>query len=87
MRTEMTAQDLDKSYTAICNALNAVGETNAQQFLAMLSLSLIARTDNAADVLALIENVRNKSIQTNYKNTNNAKPAIAIPVIKTPKNT
>jgi hypothetical protein len=56
MTSNMTAEDLDKSYTALCNALNDVGETNAQQFLAMLSLSLMARADNADEVLALIEN-------------------------------
>jgi hypothetical protein len=54
----MTDQDLDKSYTAMCNAMNDVGEANAQQFLAMLSLSLLARVDNAEEVLALIENAR-----------------------------
>ena len=54
----MTAQDLDKSYTTLCNAMNEVGEANAQHFLAMLSLSLMARANNAAEVLALIENAR-----------------------------
>ena len=38
----MTAQDLDLSYTAMCNALNDVDEANAKSFLAMLSLSLMA---------------------------------------------
>jgi hypothetical protein len=54
----MTDQDLDKSYTAMCNAINDVGESRAQQYLAMLSLSLMARADNAAEVMALIENAR-----------------------------
>jgi hypothetical protein len=54
----MTDQDLDKSYTALCNALNDVGESHAQPFLAMLSLSLMARADNADEILALIENAR-----------------------------
>ena len=58
MTTKVTDQDLDKSYSALCNALNAVGESNAQQFLAMLSLSLMARADNASEVLELIENAR-----------------------------
>lgn len=57
----MTAEDLDKSYTTLCNALNDVGEANAQQFLAMLSLALMARADDAAVVLALIENARAQS--------------------------
>lgn len=54
----MTAQDLDLSYTAMCNALNDVGEANAKSLLAMLSLSLMAHADNASEVLALIENAR-----------------------------
>ena len=54
----MTAQDLDKTYSAMCNALNDVGETSAQSFLAMLSLSLMAHANNTSEVLALIENAR-----------------------------
>jgi hypothetical protein len=50
----MTEQDLDQSYTALCNALASVGEAQAQQFLAMLSLSLIAHSPRAAQVLPLI---------------------------------
>ena len=56
----MNDQDLDRSYTALCNAMNEVGEANAQQFLAMLSLSLMARSDDATEVLALIENSRSQ---------------------------
>jgi hypothetical protein len=58
MTQSMTTQNLDLNYTALCNALNDVGEANAQQYLAMLSLSLMARSDNAAEVMALIENAR-----------------------------
>ena len=50
----MTAQDLDLSYTALCNALASVGETQAQPFLAMLSLSLMAHSTSAEQVLPLI---------------------------------
>ena len=50
----MSAQDLDKTYTALCNALASVGETQAQSFLAMLGLSLIAHSPSAALVLPLI---------------------------------
>jgi hypothetical protein len=57
----MTPHDLDQSYTALCHALGDVGEANAQEFLAMLSLSLIARASDAAEVLALIENARIQS--------------------------
>jgi hypothetical protein len=58
MTTKMTNHDLDNSYTALCNALNNVGEENSQPFLAMLSLSLIARADDSNAVVALIENAR-----------------------------
>jgi hypothetical protein len=50
----MTAQDLDQTYTALCNALANVGEAQAQSFLAMLSLSLIAHCPSTAQVLTLI---------------------------------
>lgn len=50
----MTAQDLDLTYTALCNALASVGEAQAQPFLAMLSLSLMAHSPSAAQVLPLI---------------------------------
>ena len=50
----MSPQDLDQTYTALCNALASVGEGQAQSFLAMLSLSLIAHSPNAEHVLTLI---------------------------------
>jgi hypothetical protein len=54
MTETMSAQDLDQTYTALCNALANVGEAQAQSFLAMLSLSLIAHSPSAAQVLPLI---------------------------------
>ncbi len=50
----MTDSELDQTYTALCNALASVGEAQAQSFLAMLSLSLIAHSPSAAQVLPLI---------------------------------
>jgi hypothetical protein len=50
----MSPQDLDQTYTTLCNALADVGEAQAQSFLAMLSLSLIAHSTNAEQVLTLI---------------------------------
>ena len=50
----MTDQDLDKTYTALCNSLADVGEAQAQSFLAMLSLSLMAHSPSATQVLSLI---------------------------------
>jgi hypothetical protein len=50
----MTDQDLDRSYTALCQALAAAGEDRAPLFLAMVCLSLMARCERAEDVLPLI---------------------------------
>ena len=52
----MTDADLDRSYTALCEALASVGETQAPLLLSMLSLSLMSRFDNADAVLLLIAN-------------------------------
>ncbi len=59
----MTEQDLDTSYTSLCEALTRVGEQRAPLFLAMLSLSLIARQSDAGDVLALIAQAEKNSAQ------------------------
>ncbi len=56
----ISAQDLDLTYTALCNALADVGESKAQPFLAMLSLSLIAHSPSAAQVLPLIAQAQNQ---------------------------
>lgn len=54
----MTDADLDRSYTALCEALAAVGEAQAPLLLSMLSLSLMSRFDNADAVLPLIANAQ-----------------------------
>lgn len=54
----MTDQDLDRSYTALCQSLAAVGEHRAQLFLSMMCLALMARYERAEDVLPLIANVQ-----------------------------
>jgi hypothetical protein len=54
----MTDQDLDRSYTALCQSLAAVGEDRAQLFLSMMCLALMARYGRAEDVLPLIANVQ-----------------------------
>lgn len=54
----MTDQDLDRSYTALCHSLAAVGEDRAQLFLSMMCLALMARYERADDVLPLIANVQ-----------------------------
>ncbi len=51
----MNSTELDTAYTALAEAIGRVGEGNAQLMLATLSLSLIAKMDNAASALALIK--------------------------------
>ena len=50
----MTDADLDRSYSALCEALTRVGEDQALLFLSMLCLSLISRLPQADDVLPLL---------------------------------
>ncbi|MDZ4283486.1 MAG: hypothetical protein U1C04_22330 [Hydrogenophaga sp.] len=50
----MTDADLDRSYSALCEALTRVGEDKAPLFLSMLSLSLMARLQRADEVLPLM---------------------------------
>ncbi len=50
----MTDADLDRSYSALCEALTRVGEDRAPMFLSMLCLSLISRLPQADDVLPLM---------------------------------
>ena len=54
----MTDHDLDRSYSALCQSLATVGEQQAQLFLSMVCLSLMARYERADDVLPLIANVQ-----------------------------
>lgn len=56
----MTDHDLDQSYTALCTALNEVGTAQAPLFLSMMCLSLMARSDSAAQVLPLIAQAQSK---------------------------
>lgn len=51
---KMTDQDLDQSYSALCTALASVGAAQAPLFLSMVCLSLMARSESAAQVLPLI---------------------------------
>ncbi|MDO9357957.1 MAG: hypothetical protein Q7T70_03055 [Polaromonas sp.] len=54
----MTDADLDRSYTALCEALASVGEAQAPLLLSMLSLSLMSRFEKADEVLPLIANAQ-----------------------------
>jgi len=50
----MNDQQLDQTYSALCQALASVGEDKAPLFLSMLCLSLVSRMDDADQVQALI---------------------------------
>jgi hypothetical protein len=54
----MTDQDLDRSYSALCESLAIVGERKAELFLSMVCLALMARYERAEDVLSLIAHVQ-----------------------------
>lgn len=54
----MSEEELDRAYTALCNALAEAGEDQAQRFLAMVCLGLIARFDRPEEVLALVDQVK-----------------------------
>lgn len=53
----MTDDDLDRSYSALCESLASVGASRSELFLSMVCLSLMARYERAEDVMALIGNV------------------------------
>ncbi len=55
----MNSTELDTAYTALAEAIGRVGESNAQLMLATLALSLIAKMDNAASALTLIQQAEN----------------------------
>jgi hypothetical protein len=58
----MNSTELDTAYTALAEAIGRVetfGEGKTQLMLATLSLSLIAKMDNAASALTLIQQAEN----------------------------
>jgi hypothetical protein len=59
----MTDADLDRSYTALCQALGDVGEQRSELLLAMVALALIARTEHGDDVLALVARARERLLE------------------------
>jgi hypothetical protein len=59
----MTDSDLDRSYTALAQALAQAGEREAPLLLSMLCLSLMGRADSADDVLPLIEQARARLVK------------------------
>jgi hypothetical protein len=59
----MTDPELDLAYTAVCNALAEGGPQKAERLLAMLSLALMVRFDDAGEVMAVIESVRRRALE------------------------
>lgn len=58
----MTDADLDRSYTALCHALGEVGPQRSELLLAMVALGLMARSERADDVLALVAKARERCL-------------------------
>jgi len=56
----MTDADLDLSYTALCEALAAVGPQRSELMLSMVCVALMARSGEAAPVLELIARTRQR---------------------------
>ena len=59
----MTDADLDRSYTALCQALGEVGPARSELLLAMLTLALMARHEQPEEVLALVARSRDRCLQ------------------------
>ena len=59
----MTDADLDRSYTALCQALGEVGEQRSELLLAMVALGLIARSEHADEVLSLVARARERVLE------------------------
>jgi hypothetical protein len=59
----MSDAELDRSYTALCQALGEVGPQRSEMLLAMVALALMARAGPADEVLDLIARARERCIQ------------------------
>lgn len=59
----MTDADLDRSYTALCRALGAVGQPRSELLLSMVCLALMARSADADDVVAIIDKARARCLE------------------------
>lgn len=56
----MNDHDLDRCYTALCQALGEVGPQRSELLLAMVALGLVARSGQADEVLALVARARER---------------------------
>lgn len=59
----MTDADLDRCYTALCQALGDVGPQRSELLLAMVALALLARQERAGDALELIARSRDRCLE------------------------
>jgi hypothetical protein len=59
----MTDADLDRSYTALCQALGEVGPQRSELLLAMVALGLNVRSANADEVLTLVARARERCLE------------------------
>lgn len=59
----MNDADLDRAYSALCRALGAVGPERSELLLAIVALGLIARSESAEDVLALVDKAQQRCRQ------------------------
>jgi hypothetical protein len=56
----MNDAELDRAYGVLSRALGEVGAERSELLLAMVSLALMARSADAAEVIALIERSRER---------------------------
>ena len=59
----MTDADLDRTYTALCHALGAVGQERSELLLSMVCLALMARSEQPDAVLQLIARSRDRCLE------------------------
>ena len=59
----MNEAELDRIYTALCQALGDVGQEQAELLLAMVALGLMAKAPDAQEVLALVARSRQRCLE------------------------
>jgi hypothetical protein len=59
----MNEADLDRTYTALCQALGEVGPQRSELLLAMVALALLARMPEAGEVIAIVARSRERCLQ------------------------
>jgi hypothetical protein len=58
----MSDAELDRSYTALCQALGEVGPERSELLLAMVALGLMAQAQDAAEVERLLARARERCL-------------------------